>query len=54
MTTTVTPDYRDKGFLMDAKVLNNNATYTSSTVLDAKATNLTVNVQNSGYRKTAN
>ncbi len=33
---------------------DNNATYAASTVLDAKAKNLTVNVQNSGCRKTAN
>jgi len=32
--------------------LNNNATYASSVILDAKAKKLTVNVQNSGYRLT--
>jgi hypothetical protein len=32
-------------------VLENNATYAVSTVLDAKAKNLSVNVQNSGYRQ---
>ena len=31
--------------------LENNATYTSNIVLDAKGKNLTVNVQNSGYRR---
>lgn len=34
--------------------LDNNATYVSTTVLEAKAKNLTVNVQNSGYRRMGN
>jgi hypothetical protein len=34
--------------------LDNNATYASTIVLEAKAKNLTVNVQNSGYRKAGN
>ena len=31
--------------------LDNNATYASTIVLEAKGKNLTVNVQNSGYRR---
>jgi hypothetical protein len=34
--------------------LDNNATYPSTSVLEAKAKKLTVNVQNSGYRRTGN
>jgi hypothetical protein len=34
--------------------LDNQATYPETAVLDAKAKNLTVNVQNSGYRQTGN
>jgi hypothetical protein len=34
--------------------LDNNATYASTVVLEAKAKNLTVNVQNTGYRKASN
>lgn len=34
--------------------LDNNATYASTIVLEAKAKNLTVNVQNTGYRKANN
>lgn len=35
-------------------VLENNATYASTVMLDAKAKNLNVNVENSGYRRTSN
>ena len=34
--------------------LDNNATYAASSVLAAKAKHLTVNVQNSGYRRSGN
>ena len=34
--------------------LDNNATYASTVVLEAKAKNLAVNVQNTGYRKASN
>lgn len=36
------------------RTLDNNATYASTVVLEAKAKNLTVNVQNTGYRKASN
>jgi hypothetical protein len=49
-------DSKEDAVTLDVKfsTLDNNATYTATTVLDAKAKNLTVNVQNSGYRRTGN
>lgn len=49
-------DSKADAVTLDVKfaTLDNNATYTATTVLNAKAKNLTVNVQNSGYRRTGN
>jgi hypothetical protein len=49
-------DSKDEPVTLDVKfgTLDSNATYASTIVLDAKAKNLSVNVQNSGYRKSGN
>lgn len=46
-------DSKEDAVTLDVKfsTLDNNATYTATTVLTAKAKNLSVNVQNSGYRR---
>lgn len=49
-------DSKDDAVTLDVRfsTLDNNATYASSITLDAKAKNLSVSVQNSGYRKSGN
>jgi hypothetical protein len=49
-------DSKDDAVTLDVRfsTLDNNATYTSTTALDAKGKNLTVNVENSGYRPMGN
>jgi hypothetical protein len=49
-------DSKEEPVTLDVQfsTLNNNATYASTIALEAKAKNLTVNVQNSGYRMAGN
>ena len=49
-------DSKEDAVTLDVRfnTLDNNATYASTVTLDAKAKNLTVNVQNSGYRRSGN
>ena len=49
-------DSREDAVTLDVRfsTLDNNATYAATSVLEAKARKLTVNVQNSGYRRTGN
>jgi hypothetical protein len=49
-------DSKDDAVTLDVRfsTLDNNATYASTIALDAKAKNLAVNVENSGYRPTGN
>lgn len=49
-------DSKDDTITLDIRfsTLDNSATYTTTTLLNAPAKNLTVNVENSGYRRTGN